>query len=238
MNGTLYLLPNFLSEDASFEESMPAILCDIVGKLDGLIAESPKEGRRFLKRMQRSPHEVPQQSLNEHTTNEDVEALLEPIKKGEVWGYVTDAGVPCLADPGASLVFAARKALIPVQTVVGPSSLLLAMILSGLPCQKFFFHGYLPKDPTLLGDALKKLEEHSLKEGVTELWIETPYRNQKMFDRLLKELRPSTWLCIASQLTSKDEFVNTQTIAAWKKGTPPNLDNRPTVYLLRATKEV
>ncbi len=234
MKGMLFLLPNLLHPEASLERNMPEALAEIVLGLNGLIAESPKEGRAFLKKMGRTPIEVPQSVLNEHTTLEEIDALLIPLKKGEKWGYVADAGMPCLADPGALLVSKARDEGIAVEAVVGPSSLLLAIMLSGLPCQHFSFHGYLPQDPAALKATLKTLEKRSDDEGTTQLFIETPYRNQKMLKILIEGLLPTTKLSIACHLTAPDEVVMTKTVGQWKKASLPNLDDKPTIFLFRA----
>jgi 16S rRNA (cytidine1402-2'-O)-methyltransferase len=229
---TLILLPNLLHQDAQQAFCLPEALKEIVAKLDGLIAESPKEGRQFLKRMGRVPLEVPQKELNEHTTSEEIEQLLEPMKKGEVWGYVSDAGLPCLADPGAKLVAKAREKQITVQAISGPSSIMLVLMLSGLSAQNFSFHGYLPRDTEELKKALKVMEKRTRDEKQTQVFIETPYRNEKLFQALLQNLAPDLKLCIASNLTGPDELVETQTIASWKKVSSLTLKDKPTIFAL------
>ena len=231
MSGKLYLLPNLLHPEASLEASFPKILQEIVQQIDGLIAESPKEGRIFLKRFGRVPLQVPQQVLNEHTPLSDIDLLLEPIKQGQTWGYVADAGMPCLADPGAILVAKAADLGIKVEAIIGPSSLFMAIMLSGLPSQRFSFCGYLPQDPLALKSAIKKREKRSQEEEETQICIETPYRNEKLFKAFLEQLLPSTHLSIASHLMAPDEFIATKTISAWRKSPMPPIVNKPTIFL-------
>ena len=231
MNGKLYLLPNLLHPEASLDASFPRILQEIVQRIDGLIAESPKEGRVFLKRFGRIPLQVPQQVLDEHTHISAIDDLLKPIKQGQTWGYVSDAGMPCLADPGATLVAKARESGIGVEAIVGPSSLLMAILLSGLPSQRFSFCGYLPQDPLTLKSALKKREKRSQEEEETQICIETPYRNEKLFKAFLEQLLPSTHLCIACHLMAPDELVVTKTIGAWRKSSMPPIADKPTIFL-------
>jgi len=234
MKGKLYLLPNLLHAEASLERSFPQMLQGIVQHLDGLIAESAKEGRVFLKRFGRVPLQVPQSILNEHTPPAAILALLEPLQRGETWGYVADAGLPCLADPGALLVAKAREEGMVVEAIMGPSSLMFAIMLSGLPSQRFSFCGYLPQDPAALRNKIKALEKRSQEEDETEVFIETPYRNEKLLKALLEQLKPATKLCIASHLMAPDEFVMTKTVAMWGKHPLPPLDDKPTIFLLKS----
>ncbi|MBS3904125.1 MAG: SAM-dependent methyltransferase [Simkania sp.] len=234
MKGTLYLLPNLLHSEASMERYMPKILWEVVNHLHGLIAESPKEGRAFLKRMGRAPASLLQGVLNEHSTPEEIEVLLTPLRRGETWGYVTDAGMPCFADPGAQLVARARQEDIAIEAIIGPSSILLAIMLCGLPSQRFAFHGYLPQDPIALKKAIKSLEKRSQEEAATQLFIETPYRNLKLFKALLQDLSLNTKLSVLCNLTAPDELVITQTIAQWKKALLPDLDKKPTLFIFLA----
>ncbi len=230
---TLFLLPNLLHPDAVQERYFPETLREIVASLDGLIAESPKEGRAYLKRLGRAPQDVPQKTLNEHTTLEELAELLKPLVQGKKWGYVADAGLPCLADPGAELVARAREKGILIEAIMGPSSIMLAVMLSGLPSQKFSFHGYLPQDPAALRKMLKMLEKRAREEEATQVFIETPYRNDKLMKTLVEELEAATKLCIACHLTAPDQLLATKTIAAWRKGKLPELKDKPTVFLVR-----
>jgi 16S rRNA (cytidine1402-2'-O)-methyltransferase len=157
---------------------------------------------------------------------------LEPVIKGERWGLVSDAGLPCIADPGAKLVHRARQKGVLIQTFVGPSSILMALMLSGLPGQKFFFHGYLDKEPTKRQVQLKKMAQTAQQDQATQIFIEAPYRNKHTLEAILKSLPDQAWLCVAWDLTMPTQGVICQTIESWKKSTPPNLEKKPAIFLL------
>lgn len=224
---TLFLLPNVLGPVEDITQFLPQNVAQVVSRLDGLIAESEGEGRRYLKRFhtKRKPHEMPIALLNKHTAKKDLDFLLEPLLHGEVWGVVSDAGLPCLADPGAALVRHAHELNIPIEALIGPSSLTLALMLSGLPGQRFFFHGYIPKKPQEREQALKSWEK---MQGVTHLFIEAPYRNAHTLQACLKTLKKKTFLSVATNLTLPDQVVYTAQIGKWKGG---ELGKQPTVFL-------
>lgn len=234
---TLYLLPNLLAEDGKLED-LPSSLPTIVAQIDALIAESEKEGRRFLKHFTLPPpktfRNVPIHLLNEHTQPSACQALVKQIAAGGNWGLISDSGMPCLADPGSDLVFQARQQGIHIQALAGPSSLLLALVLSGLGGQRFTFHGYLPKEKELQIRALKEMERTCQKERCVHLFIEAPYRNEKLFTLLLAFLEAKTLLGIASNLTSLNQNVAAYTIAHWRKKAAIPLDGQPTIFLLRS----
>ncbi len=210
---TLHLLPNVLHGEAKFEFQPPSI--------DALIAESEKGAHAYRKRF--SLPQMPIHLLNEHTTHLD--ELLR-IEQEEV-GLISDAGMPCLADPGAQLVLAARKKGIAVKAYPGPSSILLALMLSGLSAQRFFFHGYLEREESKLAQQLQKLAP-----GLTHLFIEAPYRNQKLLETLLRTLRSQDLLSVACNLTAPDEWVQTKTISEWKVNALPDIQKKPTIFLV------
>ncbi len=234
----LYLLPNVLGEDLSHKDFFPKSLDKLVPTLDGLIAESPKEGRKYLKRFAypegKTFREVPIELLNEHTPDEDLDELIQPIKKGESWGLISDAGLPVLADPGARLVRQLHRLSLPVHTFPGPSSIIYALMLSGLSGQNFAFHGYLPRKPEELRPAIQGLEKRSHSEKETEIVIEAPYRSDKLFDTLIRTLRPNTELSISWNLTLPDQGVQTKTVKEWKQGKAPNLHKTPAVFVFAA----
>jgi 16S rRNA (cytidine1402-2'-O)-methyltransferase len=229
---TLILLPNLLHADAREDLGFPGGLREVAAKLDGLIAESPKEGRVFLKRMGRVPLEVPQKELSEHTTSEEIDQLVEPMKRGEAWGFVSDAGIPCLADPGAKLVARARQQGIVVQAICGPSSIMLILMLSGFSAQNFSFLGYLPRDGEDLKKAIKTMEKRMREEKQTQVFIETPYRNEKLLQALLQNLGPEIKLCVACNLTAPDESIVTKEIAKWRQMPLPSLKDKPAIFAL------
>lgn len=227
---TLYLLPNLLFTETQDVSLLPPAGAQAVEKLQGLIAESPKEGRLYLKRFGKK--ELPLALLSEHTTEKEVEALVEPMKRGEVWGLVSDAGMSCLADPGALLVRKAKEAGVKIGAFCGPNSILLALLLSGMQGQRFAFHGYLPREEKERRLALKELERRARQEEATQLFIETPYRNEAVFSSALAALGPKTYLGVALDLTAETEEVHSLTIEQWKKQPPPRLNKRPAVFLI------
>lgn len=230
---TLFLLPNLLSETASVSLSLPPGIALIVEELDGLIAESAKDGRAFLKRLlkTRKVIDVPLVLLNEHTQEKELEALLKPMLIGEKWGVVSDAGLPCIADPGARLVAYARRAGVVIQALPGPCSFMLALMLSGLSAQRFTFHGYLPRHTEQLVASLHLIQQRARHENETQVFIEAPYRNQRLLQTLVQQLEPDMTLCVACDLTSIQEEVLTMTVKEWRTKTTPLIDNRPTVFL-------
>lgn len=230
---TLLLLPNLLGDYKHAEVFLPASVFKAMQTIDGLIAESEMEGRRYLKRFEtkKPAMEIPIALFNEHTPDNHIDFLLEPIVAGERWGLVSDAGLPCIADPGSKLVLRANQKGIHVQAFVGPSSLLLALMLSGLPGQKFSFHGYLDKDPIKRKTQIKRLAQQSQNESATQIFMEAPYRNRFALESLLKELPDEFLLCVAWDLTLPTQGVMTQSIAKWKKCTLPNIDKKPTIFL-------
>ena len=231
---TLYLFPNLLAELETTRDYLPTSIDAAVAGIVGLIAESEKEARRFLKRFSFPPpktfREIPLHLLNEHSTPADKKELLAMILRGGKWGLVSDCGMPCLADPGADLVLMAREKGVQVHTFAGPSSILFALVLGGLGGQRFAFHGYLPKEEKELLRAVKSLEKTSREQLATQLFIETPYRNQKMLQFLLQHLDPATYLSIACDLTLPTEQVWTLKVSEWKKRALPALDKRPAVF--------
>jgi 16S rRNA (cytidine1402-2'-O)-methyltransferase len=236
VKGKLLLLPNLLWEEGKHCDVMPESVDRAVEGLDVLIAENEKAGRRYLKRFVFPPHktfrDISIHLLNEHSTKQDVLHLAEQITEGKTWGLISDAGMPCLADPGAHLVLICRQKNIVIETFPGPSAMMLALVLSGFPAQSFSFHGYLPRDAEPLKKALLSLEDRARKEKMTQLWIETPYRNEKMLKAICDALHPSTQLCVACSLTAPDQRVATQTIAAWRKEDLGSWNDKPAVFLL------
>lgn len=230
----LLLLPNLLGELKHHEPYLPSGVDKAVQTIDGLIAESPQAGRRFLGRFQtkKPAAEIPIALFNEHTPDEDLDFLLEPIRKGERWGFVVDAGVPCVADPGARLVRRARQTGINIQAYVGPSSILLGLMQSGLSGQKFTFHGYLNATPDGRTKEIRQLEATLKKTGYTQIFIETPYRNKHMMESLLSTLSDDVMLCVAWDLTLPTQGVLSQTVATWKKSPAPNLEKKTAIFMI------
>lgn len=230
----LLLLPNLLGDHRHHELFLPASVDKAVSTLDGLIAESMTGGLRYLGRFQtkKPPNQTPIALLNEHTPDADLDFLLEPItKNGERWGVVSDCGLPCIADPGAKLVSRARQLGIVLQAFSGPSSIMLALMLSGLSGQHFTFHGYIDKESQACQKTILNMEKMA-KDGYTQLFIEAPYRNQRTLEMLLATLSEQTHLCVAWDLTLPTQGMVSQPVALWKKSPLPNLDKKPAIFIV------
>jgi len=223
-----YLLPNLLDESLDHTLFLAKSVEQAVSELDGLIAESAKGGRCYLKRFKTKKvlQEMPVLLLNEHTKNSD--ELLERVKQGETWGYVSDAGLPALADPGAELVRLANRLNLPVHTFPGPSSIVMALQLSGFSGQQFTFHGYLPKEAELRKKQLQRLQE----DGYTHIFIEAPYRSHTMLQELIALLKPETKLSVSWDITLPTQGTETHSIKQWKNRAVPDLNKKPAVFLI------
>jgi 16S rRNA (cytidine1402-2'-O)-methyltransferase len=249
MHGTLYLLPNVLgfSENQGSEQLMamiPAQVLAITASLDYLVAENAKSTRAFLKRiaalypLHRPLQEIRIAELNVNTDSNALPALLAPILKGQHAGLISEAGVPAVADPGANLVRLAHQQNIPVKPLVGPSSILLALMGGGLNGQSFAFNGYLPTDAQKRAKQIKMLEDRSRTERQTQLFIETPYRNQALMEALVGTCRNDTLISTATDLTLESESIETLAVAQWKQrlieNRMPEFHKKPTVFSLLA----
>jgi 16S rRNA (cytidine1402-2'-O)-methyltransferase len=248
MTGILYLIPNTLGTAPEgtdpLQHIIPAKVQAITASLDYFVAENAKTTRAFLKLVtQRTPlckplQEIQIAELNVNTPETALPALLEPLLAGRHAGLISEAGVPAVADPGANLVRAAHAKGITVRPLVGPSSLLLSVMASGLNGQSFAFNGYLPTDAGLRAKRIKALEARSRAEKQTQLFIETPYRNAAMLEALALNCAPNTLLCTATDLTLPSESIRTQSAAKWKAdlaaGKTPDFHKKPTVFLLLA----
>ncbi|WP_434516343.1 SAM-dependent methyltransferase [Dechloromonas sp. ARDL1] len=235
MAGTLYLIPVPLGPTPPQDSLTPATL-ETIRPLSYFIVEQAKTARAFLKAAgtNKPLQELQLSELNEHTKNEALTELLAPLLAGNDVGLLSEAGCPAVADPGANLVALAQKENIRVVPLIGPSSLLLALMASGLNGQRFAFQGYLPTKEAERTKTLRELESESRKRHQTQLFIETPYRNRAMFDAILGSCQPGTRLTVATDLTLPSETVRTLSIQQWKKQTPPDIERRPTVFLLLA----
>jgi 16S rRNA (cytidine1402-2'-O)-methyltransferase len=249
MTGTLYLIPNTLggieaesAGDLSF--IIPEEVQRLTSTLGHFVAENAKTTRAFLKLLHaRHPLAMPIQEiriteLNVNTGEGQLPALLSPLREGHDTGLISEAGVPAVADPGAGLVRLAHAEGIRVRPLVGPSSLLLAVMASGLNGQSFAFNGYLPTDASQRSKRIKNLEDRSRTEKQTQLFIETPYRNAAMLEALANTCQPGTHVCVATDLTLASENIQTRPASQWKKeiaaGRMPEFHKKPTVFLLLA----
>lgn len=230
--GTLYLVPVLLGL-SGIEEVLPSRTISTAARLKCFIAENAKTARQFLKQL---PLENPLQDIeileiDKHAGEIDFRYYFEKLNSGYDTGLVSEAGMPGVADPGAAFVLHAHKMQIKVVPLTGPSSLLLALAASGLNGQGFIFHGYLPKEMEKRTARIKQLEKNAERLNQTQIFIETPYRNQVLLNDMLRECNPATLLCIAVDITLQTESIRTMSISEWRKN-PVDINKRPAVFLL------
>ena len=235
--GTLYLIPVTLGDDniaALLPTSLPSDVIKIAQTIEHFVVESEKTARQFLSAIKTAKpvRELSLNLLNEHTLDKDVATLLSPLLAGKNVGLMSDAGCPGVADPGAKLIALAHQKGVKVVPFVGPSSILLSLMASGLNGQQFAFLGYLPVDKLARNIKLKEIEKRSQTHNETQIFIETPYRNQHMLEAILTSCNANTRLCIASQVSLPDEMIVTKRISEWKQSVLPDLHKIPTVFLL------
>ena len=229
----LYLIPVTLG-DTSHDNVLPSYNVHVVGQIRHFVVEEIRTARRFLRRMDREfpIDDCTFYEMGKHADVSRFSEYLAPIAKGHPVGVISEAGCPAVADPGADVVSLAQKRGIRVVPLVGPSSMILAVMASGLGGQSFAFNGYLPVQDADRAKRLKQLESRAWAEGQTQLFIETPYRNRKMFDTMCASLRPDTRMCIAAGITTPDEWIRTQTIRDWKRTGMPDLGKIPAIFLI------
>ena len=233
--GTLYLIPVTLGDDI-ISKALPPDVVSLTQRLETFIVENEKTARRFLGAIKplKPVRELKLLTLNEHTTENALPALLAPLLDGQDVGLMSEAGCPGIADPGAQLAALAHKKGIRVAPLVGPSSILLSLMASGLDGQRFTFLGYIPSDKAARVQKLRELEQESRKRRETQVFIETPYRNQHLLDDILATCNGESRLCVACNVSLDSELILTQRIADWKKTPLPDLHKKPTVFLLLA----
>ena len=231
--GTLYFIPVTLGDD-EIGKALPPAVVSIAQALDTFIVENEKTARRFLSAIKTAKpvRELTLLTLNEHTDEKDLPALLAPLLAGKDAGMVSEAGCPGIADPGARLAALAHQAGIRVAPLVGPSSILLALMASGLNGQRFRFLGYLPAEKNARIQKLREIEKDSARDDETQIFIETPYRNQHLMEDIIAQCQPGTRLCIACNISLQNELIASKTISQWKKSGLPDLHKQPTVFLL------
>ncbi len=230
MNGTLYLIPTTLGE-CDLKAVLPEKNNIITSNLRHFIVEDIRSARRFLRKVDKN-FPIDDSTfflLNKHTSFKEIASFLTPIKEGKDIGILSEAGCPAVADPGADIVAIAQEKNYKVVPLVGPSSILLALMASGFNGQSFAFVGYLPIDSSEKGKTLKKLENRAINEKQTQFFIETPYRNMKLLADIIKNCQASTKLCIAVDITLETEYIKTKSINEWKKSLP-DLAKRPCIF--------
>ena len=232
-HGTLYLIPAFLAE-TNDERTFPPVNLEVIAGLNSFIAENVRTARRFLRKVgyTRDFDQVTFYTLNKHTAMEEASGFIEPLLQGTDVGLLSEAGIPCIADPGAVIVEKAHAHGIRVAPLTGPSSIFLALMASGFNGQHFVFHGYLPIDRKDREQKIRELERNAAHLKQTQIFMETPFRNNQLLEAVLRVCHDDRLLCIASMLTHDQlEFIRTQPVGAWKKK-PPDLHKKPTVFLL------
>ena len=232
MEVALYLLPVTLGE-TPIEKVLPAYNKEIILGIKHFIVEDVRSARRFLKKVERSINidELTFYPLNKHTSPEDISGYLKPLTEGNPMGVISEAGCPAVADPGADFVAIAQRKNLKVIPLVGPSSIILSVMGSGFNGQSFAFHGYLPIEPNERIKRIKALEQRVYSENQTQLFIETPYRNLKMMEDILKNCRPQTKLCVAANITCEGEFIKTKTVKEWQRKLP-DINKIPCIFLI------
>ena len=233
--GTLYLIPCPISDETAPWEVLPASNRAVMDSLDYFIVENTRTARRFLSKadIARPIETLEFRELNEHTPDgREVEALVEPLLAGRSAGVISEAGVPGVADPGALVVEACHRRGIRVVPLVGPSSIILAMMASGLNGQSFAFNGYLPVKPPERARAIRAFERRAVGEGQSQLFIEAPYRNAKLLEQLVQTLAPTTRLTVAADLTAPDQRIETRTVAQWRERPLPEINRHPAIFII------
>jgi 16S rRNA (cytidine1402-2'-O)-methyltransferase len=233
MDPALYLIPVTLG-DTPHEQVLPAYNREIISQIHHFIVEEVRTARRFLRRMDPT-FDIDGSTfypMGKHADENKYASYLRPLEQGLPVGVISEAGCPAVADPGADVVAIAQHRGFRVVPLVGPSSMIMAVMSSGLSGQSFAFNGYLPVEPADRAKRLKTLETRAWTEGQTQLFIETPFRNQKMFQSLLAVLRPQTRLCIAAGITTQEEYIRTLHISEWKSTKLPDLSKVPAIFLI------
>lgn len=235
--GTLYLIPVTLGDDHAYAAVLPVNVVNIARGLDTFVVENEKSARQFLSSIKtiKPVRELELLLLNEHTLEKELPALIAPLLVGKDVGIMSEAGCPGIADPGAKLVALAHRHGIQVKPLVGPSSILLALIASGLDGQRFSFLGYIPAEKSARIQKLKEIEKRSKSADETQIFIETPYRNQHLFEDIRTHCQSQTKLCVATNLTLENEWIQTKSVSEWKSSAMPELHKQPTVFLLLAS---
>ncbi|SHI67489.1 16S rRNA (cytidine1402-2'-O)-methyltransferase [Tangfeifania diversioriginum] len=228
----LYLIPNLLSE-GDWQNVLPAHVLPVLTQTRYFIVENIRTARRFMKRVNQAIEidDLTFFELNKHTPSNEIPSFLNPLEKGEDIAVISEAGCPGVADPGAEIVKLAHHKRMEVVPLTGPSSIILSLMASGLNGQNFAFNGYLPVKSAERAKAVKVLEKKAKIEQQTQIFIETPYRNNQLISDLLKMCSSATLLCIAANLTGENEFIATRPIGEWKKGVP-DLNKQPAIFLI------
>lgn len=231
--GKIYMLPCPISEGNPYEV-LPESNRKVMASIDYFIVENVRTARRFLSaaKIGRPIEELEFAECSEHTSEMEVEPLLKPVLEGRDCGIISEAGLPGVADPGADVVAAAQRRGIEVVPLVGPSSLMMALMASGQNGQSFAFNGYLPIKPAERARAIKNFERRALTENQSQIFIETPYRNDKLFAEMVATLGTATRLTVAVDITSPTQMIRTQSVGEWRGSAKPDLHKRPAIFII------
>lgn len=229
--GKIYLIPSEMGEQ-DHKRLFPEYNLSIISTLSHYIVENARTSRRMIKKL------VPELQISEitffeydkHAVIQDFNSMFAPLLEGKNIGIMSEAGLPCIADPGNVFVAKAHEMGVKIHPLVGPNSIIMALISSGFNGQNFTFHGYIPMKDNQV-HFIRQIEQVAFKTGQTQIFMETPYRNQKLFEELLQHLKPETKLCIATDITLDDEYIQTKQVKDWKKSIP-NIQKRPTIFLI------
>lgn len=234
MKSKLYLIPSLLGNDDA-ARNLPAYNLAIIKSIRIFVVENEKSARKFIKTVlpEKKQQELEIHILDKNTSGEELHELSKLFKRGEPIGIISEAGLPAVADPGGKLVRLAHQNQVQVIPLVGPSSILLALMASGMNGQQFMFHGYLPIDKFERKKVIQKLEADSRKNNCTQIFMETPYRNNQMLEDLIKFCQPSTSVCVAANITMDDEFILTQSIKEWAQK-KTDFHKKPAIFLLES----
>ncbi len=231
--GKLFLLPTPISKDQNVTDILLPMYLNSIRSIEYFVVETPKIARSFLKDLpfEKKIQDLHIESLNEHTQKEEIKELIAPLLSGNDIALLSDAGIPTVADPGYKLVSLAQKEGVKIVPLIGPSSILLALMASGLNGQSFAFHGYLPKEKGLKRKRIKSLEKVAMNTHQTQIFMETPYKNQHMLEDILEVCEETSMLCIAQNIMSSNEYIVTKSIGEWRKE-PIILDKTPCLFLI------
>lgn len=234
MKSKLYLIPNLLGNDVH-EKTLPPYNLQLVDQLNVFVVENEKSARKFIKTIlpKKNQSELEIHLLNKNTSDHELLELSKLLDQNQNIGIISEAGLPAVADPGSRLVKVAHQKKIQVIPLIGPSSILLALMASGMNGQRFMFHGYLPIDPVERKKSIQKLEADSRRQNCTQIFMETPYRNNQLLADLVKYCQASTDLCLAVNLTMEDEFILTQSIKKWAQK-KTDFHKKPAIFLLES----
>ncbi|HNW97538.1 MAG TPA: SAM-dependent methyltransferase [Bacteroidales bacterium] len=230
--GTLFLIPSVIAENTA-NAALPPENLHIINSLEHFIVEEERTARRFLKSIgyNKPIDQIKFHLLNEHTSSDDFLELLKPLIDGTNMGLLSEAGCPCIADPGSAIVSICHSYDIKTKPLIGPSSILLAMMASGMNGQNFAFNGYFPVDKHSRSKKIKEFEIKARRENQAQIFIEAPYRNMQLLNDILKICSPETLLCIATEITSDKEYIKTKTISEWKNKLP-EINKKTTIFII------